>query len=1811
MANDVLKRYITERLLELDPTLSDSPGAPMYRLVIDPLVDRLGVDPMSVNIEQFIIDRLKEDPLTAEIDIESRGSFIKDILARPLALLLEPLQREIQFLKTQQSFANGDELASEEVDALLSNVFATRAIGDLARGVVRIFYSTPQPVSMDASIIFYTASGLQFVPQEPVSFVAADFTKSGDLYYIDVDVQSVVPHIGANVDRDAIKFVDGLPNVVRVTNPSGMSGGVSRETDQEFITKAENSLSERSLNTKRGIAATLSNNFSQLRSVQVYGYGDPEMQRDIIRGTVNVDIVGGLDEVGALLHTSATANVTAVDMRSANYLVLDNWTNNFLFSNKLAYTAGSYSGAESLYELTSDAESVRIIEASGLDTYFDPDLIGSNRGITEITVHDASGVQLADISDTAARQIHYKLGDFEIVRNGGTGGSPSVIANTAPNSNRFHSGGDAYFLRNGAPSLDTGLWRGAPLPFTDLLNVDTAQLNDPASYTPVADRDFLIVRGHTSDSQAAEVLRVFPIRDVPASGTIRVRREDSYMLSRDKVGLPLEYTFDKSAWMGGEELVIKAFGAPGDGDATVPAEAAVIFDGTDTVTGGTYGGVTAYILTAGTDNCYVELASGVLTNGWIDLGVEVGDFISLAAYDKSVDTTDTDSGGTFDGTAKFDWWQWGRVSEISSGGDSNLIKVEGIVESTLSTATPGLHGWTTGKTCAAGGAGAFNGFDDANGKYVLHWTLYKAEYETLLPNDNIHVAYSDFAYLPAYDTTGYDDGVAGPGVYNPPSARVPGVDGVEQTSNTDSTTNHYMYRYGTGMQAVPTGAVTAKRVDWAIARLGKAYHTYTQVDPTRLAIEADPSATTANIDASDRDNKYLTDGSGTLYTALHRPFNVRGWKCEDIGGASPAINTYGDNLRGLRGFTTPQTLNVSASPGDYAIQFFGAPESVDEYVTVSSLTISDIPGSYPFTDTLQDDLVINDNEVHVGGMTDVYIAGGGNTEDVASFVLKPKTLSVEDLSDNDDDGYDIVFYSETGTITNEATDTWKHKWINDTALVGVFTDTELQQSVLDMCVEVLDSNYPSIIGNVYNIAGEEINSGYLRFEEEINDSGGPVSLTYRILRKVTTNLIQPRDVLQEGSELLVPLEDKAVYNSVAFNADNSLIGSLYIELTSGNNRGEYVVTSVAGTKLTIDTSIVGIEDGVSFILYTKTSGVDRPMVRVTGTELSSTEDAGLTVPYGKPVDVLAESFSGLNNDPLVLTDMVLRDAGNYNSEPEYRSNVTTATIYIDDVTWDWVEQGAISLYDVVQITNPATAEDTFFWIVDILDGVSSTNSILVLDRELATSSSEGTSINGSVGKPSVGDMKLYFMEPTYVEVTASDTVFSTKEGAGTTLSFRPSPAESSDVYQSASFFTDVTITPDAGSPPPTATITSTTVDFEKMGLRIGDSITITKNVIVSSVITAATAADMSAIIGKSLVLSVDDVQRSVVFTPSSGLTLDNVVSQINSNLGAYVRAKKVASGSDWLLKLYSTNEVTVLDSGTNVLSTLGLTLNQSNDYGSAVVTITDITMVSTTTEDTSTITVADTNASGSEINASTLEVFLTVERPGSQIIFPYQMAQNIENGLYYMNVTGTSRAPLTTERLSEDTQLDVTGDTTLGYTLNVLNTNYSYSTAEDVEIVCTARILPEYATDWSTAFSTPGSTIEVSYERSQLVDDIQSFLLSDFDRVVNNNPLARHYFPAYGYIEIGTRGGASLDEQKAALVGYMATLYPNKPVEAFDIEMILARQGVTYVDHPLNMSFLTHDAGRNRVLVRSESALTLSKEFHIMDDDENISIVKA
>ena len=260
----------------------------MFSKVITPLMNRLGTDPISIDMSSFITQRLNDE--FPELDVASPGSSLRDIIVNPLVLLMEPLRREVEFLRTQQTLENQDALSEAELDAILANVFSQRMLGDFARGTVRVFFTAPYPAAISAGITFSSLDGKTFVPESNTSVSLTEFQRSGSQHYLDIDVRSTVASSDHNIGVNDVTSVTGLQNVIRVTNLRSFSGGVSQETNLEFLERAERSLSERSLNTKRGIETDLINSFSDIVSVDVVGFGESEMQRDILQGEVAFDL---------------------------------------------------------------------------------------------------------------------------------------------------------------------------------------------------------------------------------------------------------------------------------------------------------------------------------------------------------------------------------------------------------------------------------------------------------------------------------------------------------------------------------------------------------------------------------------------------------------------------------------------------------------------------------------------------------------------------------------------------------------------------------------------------------------------------------------------------------------------------------------------------------------------------------------------------------------------------------------------------------------------------------------------------------------------------------------------------------------------------------------------------------------------------------------------------------------------------------------------------------------------------------------------------------------------------------------------------------------------------------------------------------------------------------------------------------------------------------------------------------------------------------------------------------------------------------
>jgi hypothetical protein len=284
-----IRDLLVERLEAYDPTLATGEGGNLYEQVIRPVFDALSIDPFDTDIEEFLLTRLRQEFPSVSAQ---PGDAIVDIVVRPLQLMLEAFKRELQIIRTGQSVRNAAQMRIQDAEDLAANFFVSRRAGSRASGTVRVFFANPTFVSILASTRF-TASGLNFFPLVPEFFrpeiVAAQ--RSGQFYYIDIGVIAELPGESYNVQPGAITQVSGIDAAVRVTNQFAFSNGSDDEDAEQLLSRTRSALTERSLNTRRGIRARIFSEFPSIRNLEVVGFGDPEMQRDKVTGSGGGDVI--------------------------------------------------------------------------------------------------------------------------------------------------------------------------------------------------------------------------------------------------------------------------------------------------------------------------------------------------------------------------------------------------------------------------------------------------------------------------------------------------------------------------------------------------------------------------------------------------------------------------------------------------------------------------------------------------------------------------------------------------------------------------------------------------------------------------------------------------------------------------------------------------------------------------------------------------------------------------------------------------------------------------------------------------------------------------------------------------------------------------------------------------------------------------------------------------------------------------------------------------------------------------------------------------------------------------------------------------------------------------------------------------------------------------------------------------------------------------------------------------------------------------------------------------------------------------------
>ena len=231
-----------------------------------------------------------------------------------------------------------------------------------------------------------------------------------------------------------------------------------------------------------------------------------------------------------------------------------------------------------------------------------------------------------------------------------------------------------------------------------------------------------------------------------------------------------------------------------------------------------------------------------------------------------------------------------------------------------------------------------------------------------------------------------------------------------------------------------------------------------------------------------------------------------------------------------------------------------------------------------------------------------------------------------------------------------------------------------------------------------------------------------------------------------------------------------------------------------------------------------------------------------------------------------------------------------------------------------------------------------------------------------------------------------------------------------------------------------------------------------------------------------------------------------------------------------------------------------------------------------------------------------------VYRRSTQRLSTTQMAMQLaEASLYYFDVELVSEGSGDLWNISAGQQLKVSVFRSDGYTLSNLDSNMTFSLLERPQLSISKSILENGVDDDpNNATQIVGQNLQITYERSQLVADVQAFCTSVAERVVLESMLSRHLVPHFVRMDMNYSGGSSEEIVKTDLETYIRNRFPADPMEASDVQKVATDRGATSVRNPIDMVAVVHDVNRSIQVARSQDSLTTGRLAAFVPDVLNV-----
>ncbi len=871
------------------------------------------------------------------------------------------------------------------------------------------------------------------------------------------------------------------------------------------------------------------------------------------------------------------------------------------------------------------------------------------------------------------------------------------------------------------------------------------------------------------------------------------------------------------------------------------------------------------------------------------------------------------------------------------------------------------------------------------------------------------------------------------------------------------------------------------------------------------------------------------------------------------------------------------------------------------------ITLSAVPGGIALPDTPAGTLSLSAGTVHIGGKTDVFVAGE----------LDAATAQIQGLTDEAPIGRGVAAQTQGATTGQE--------------------DVVLLPDVPPGTLAAVEPGMTLVLSEGADVGAYRIvqvfpNVPAVRLDTAL--TGAQNNLLWKIVDDIDVDLVTPKDVLLEGNDLVLSAgsADAMTTSGVNFSAAGVRRGDvLWVDHPAYG--GDYTITAVTPTILSIDPVAPRALGGVHYVLSRRSEGVERPVLRVKGLELLDSSGApnGTTIPYRDPVLVLSRGFqnegsSYLYDGPafvgLVSTKgfsgtaqlggstllWTTRDpsrgwatstaSGSFTfaaNEPigaavdRLNRNASLRNAGVRGVLLRYAGQDYLGLTSqrLVTITG-GSALSKLGWVPgitnaqisttpglayfkvrrgDVIELVGGNNSGIGV-RIITDPSTEQTRIttgNGPFGpagttaqydlatlnpevggrirvaRPSVGSARCYFLDPTSIDFDYRATRLTTTIN-GQQRVYQPDPENTRVLVPPP----PSTTLPASAAVRTARTLEDTTTDFFSSGIREGDLLDVLYRPISSDA--ALPDSTPLALAGQSLFLRLDnDSYISIVFpyAMSSSDAADYINAQVGTSLASLAAGKLVLKSSRRI----------ELSAGSTAMPTLLLTTFNSDHPSRGTYIIESVNKT--------VLTVASTTPMP---GMETPDTHYRIRRYFQRTSSTEMNVQQDASGLYYADVEAVSLFAGDSYNIPTDIELAITGHRSDGYRLVTGSPELSFSRAEPLRAEISRTLLLVGASDNPQDYVQLNmQNVQVSYERSSLADEIQSFVQSRYRRVICEDILVRHLFPHYVSMRWRYHGGASEADMLTAIKDALARIAGGEQLEVGNLISLLLGKGASSV----------------------------------------------